>query len=110
MSVQQEVEHFDAYWVSCSVQTMFDLADGAGLGVMVGDEGVEEVGERSEGDLGGFGAVEVAVVDGLAVRRVPQCRLEGLRRRYCNVAGRLLFSTRRCDWDSHARDMPLVVE
>ena len=34
---------------------------------MVGDQGVEEVGEAGEGDLGRFGAVEVAVVDCFAV-------------------------------------------
>ena len=34
---------------------------------MVGDQAVEEVGEAGEGDFGGFGAVEVAVVDCFAV-------------------------------------------
>lgn len=35
--------------------------------MVVGDEGVEEIGEGGERGFAGFGAVEVAVVDGFSV-------------------------------------------
>lgn len=38
--------------------------------MVVGDEGVEEVGEGGERGFAGFGAVEVAVVDSFSVGRI----------------------------------------
>lgn len=40
--------------------------------MVVGYQAVKEIRERCERDLGRFGAVEVAVVDGLAVGRVAE--------------------------------------
>nr|POF14097.1 hypothetical protein CFP56_03121 [Quercus suber] len=78
LAVQQQVEQLDADRVAGAVQPGLDLADRAGLGVVVGDQAVEQVGEAGERGLGGLGAVQVAVVDGLAVGGVAQGGLEGL--------------------------------
>lgn len=74
MAVEQEIEEFEAYRISGAVQAVLDLAHAAGFGVVVGDQGVEEVGEAGERGLAGFGAVEVSVVDCLAVGRVSKGR------------------------------------
>lgn len=72
MAIKQQVEHFDAYGIASSIESGLDLANGAGLGMVVGDEAVEEVRKGGEGDLGSLGAVQVAVVDGFSAGGISQ--------------------------------------
>lgn len=67
--------------------------------MVVGDEGVEQVGEGSEGGLVHARAIQVAVVDGLAAGWIAEGGLEGL----CGREGFevVLLVGRRCHGARH---------